>query len=962
MRTVNRAENWERAYQAFQQVNFAAWDFATIKESMLDYLKVYYPEDFNDYIESSEFIMLLEIFAYLGELMAYRIDLNAHENFINTAQRKESVLRLAKLLSYSASRNIPARGLVKLSSISTTQRIVDSSGTDLANRTIIWNDQNNPNWKEQFTLVMNAALDQPIGTVLASDRIQVDDVVFELYTLRNSPLPSQTIPFSVTVSGQTLPMEAVSCELDDSGPYEKRPRKNQNISIVYANDGLGDSSPNSGFFILVKQGRLGRAVTDFDGATPNLTYDVNIENCNETDVWLNNIDPDTGNIIVGDDVTATTLLGEWGRVDLANSQNVIFNTNPETNKYEVETLANDAFRIIFGDGKFANIPSGRFEVWYRVSANTDTVIPTNALQNLPLAVRYRDPIQREQTLSFAVSLTAPIQNAAPSEDIDRIRRIAPAVYYTQDRMVNGRDYNEFMLQDNTILKLRAINRTFAGDSKYIAWKDPRDYYDNVKLFGDDLVVYFNTFQRQTIINDGLPEPDGAANEALINTLIFNHIQPYLETEAFFLYATIGGLPPNSVRKVFSTSDIVNLSASLNQLIENTPEAFWINFIEESNLFTFTTSVTDNWIMRIESAVDNKWKITTNNKSINVISNETKFFISNNSNSVTEYDTLNPNFDNIVILKANTGTAGCALTKNYPLRVLRQLVVDNGQFIGTDDPHQLMVIPEDENSDGSPDQPSLNYLIGPTDFVYFKRDNTNSPWVFVPYSVETLDAYEEDQQFGLGLWKRESGRESVNFLWLHRTPRYHLVDPAASNIIDTYIIARGYYYSIKNWLNGRSDVQPIAPTPFQLRQDYNYMLDNKMISDTVVLHPGKIKVILGSKAKPELQAYIKVVRSRNRTLTNNQVKTAIVDAVEEFFNIEKWEFGETFFFSELAAFIHTKLPVDLDSIVIVPRFQTQIYGDLQQILCTEDEIIQPSITTDDIEIVETLSPTVLKQNV
>ena len=176
-RIVNKSENWEKAYEAFQQVNFAAWDFNTVKESLLDYLKLYYPEDFNDYIESSEFIALLEVFAYVAELSAYRFDLNAHENFISTAERKESILRLAKLLSYTANRNIPARGLVKLVSVSTTERTFDSDGNDLSNVTIRWNDPNNSNWKEQFIIVMNKVLDQNFGTVAPTDRVQVQDVL-----------------------------------------------------------------------------------------------------------------------------------------------------------------------------------------------------------------------------------------------------------------------------------------------------------------------------------------------------------------------------------------------------------------------------------------------------------------------------------------------------------------------------------------------------------------------------------------------------------------------------------------------------------------------------------------------------------------------------------------------------------------------------------------------------------------
>jgi hypothetical protein len=99
MRIVSRAESWERVYEAFEQVNFSGFDFVTIKESLIDYLKLYFAEDFNDWIESSELLPIIEAFAYVGELLAYRVDLNAHENLITVAQRKESILRLAKLLS-----------------------------------------------------------------------------------------------------------------------------------------------------------------------------------------------------------------------------------------------------------------------------------------------------------------------------------------------------------------------------------------------------------------------------------------------------------------------------------------------------------------------------------------------------------------------------------------------------------------------------------------------------------------------------------------------------------------------------------------------------------------------------------------------------------------------------------------------------------------------------------------------
>ncbi|QDJ96481.1 baseplate wedge [Xanthomonas phage Xoo-sp13] len=969
MRQVSRAENWERAHEAFQQINFSAWDYNSVKESLLDYLKLYYPEDFNDFTENSDMVAVLELFAYVGQLFAYRYDLNAHENFISVAERKESVLRLAKLLSYNASRNIPARGLVKVTSIITTERVFDSKGNDLANKTIYWNDPNNPNWKEQFTLVINRVLEQEFGSVLPSDRVQVNDVLFELYPLKNDPLlPTLTIPFNITVSGNNYPMEVVSSRLNEFGPYEKRPEKNQRLNFIYLSDGLGDSSENTGFFYLVKQGSLGRTEMTFDGVTPNQTFDVNIVNCNETDVWLNNIDPDTGSIIVGDDVTAETRFGEWDRVDIANSQNVIFNTNPQRNKYEVETIAQgdreDMFRLIFGDGKFANIPSGTFEVWYRVSANEDLIIPTNAIQNSGTTFTYRDADNKEQTFSTNFSLTNPIQNAAPSETIEHIRRIAPAVYYTQDRMVNGRDYNDFPLQDNTILKLRAINRTFAGDSKYINWHDASEYYENVKLFGNDLVIYYKNYEeRISIPATVLPADDGGANVALINALIQNWLQPVLQSESYFMKAVIGGTPPTDVRTVFTAAELVNIESGLATIINNVPGSLYFNFDTATNVWSVSTTppIAGYWFY-IQSNNDNSFQILFNAIRMVMHSNDTKFWVTNDNQKVTTYDTFANRYDTVSVLRANIGTTGNILTRNYDFRVLRQDTITLGEEIGTNSIHDLLVLPNDENLDGIPDDISLSYLISSENpsRVYFNRATTSDEWVYVPFSQDAVAAYEADRTAGIGLWKRERGVEGLNFLWMHRTPRYHLIDPSPTNIIDWFIISRSYYFSTRLWLNGTLDTKPTPPTPFQLKSDYSELLESKMISDTVILHPGKFKIIIGNKAESELQATIKVIRSNNRTLTNNQIKTIIVDTINIFFDIEKWEFGETFYFTELASYIHAKLPVDIDSIVLVPKNAQQVFGDLQQIFAKEDEIIQPSISVDDIEIIESLNPRNLKQ--
>ncbi|MGI0077473.1 MAG: hypothetical protein ACREAU_08740, partial [Nitrosopumilaceae archaeon] len=106
---------------------------------------------------------------------------------------------------------------------------------------------------------------------------------------------------------------------------------------------------------------------------------------------------------------------------------------------------------------------------------------------------------------------------------------------------------------------------------------------------------------------------------------------------------------------------------------------------------------------------------------------------------------------------------------------------------------------------------------------------------------------------------------------------------------------------------------------------------------------------------------KVIRpSTLRTLTDNQVKVRIVEVIKNFLDINGWEFGETFYFSELVAAVHLDLGTEIDSIALVPLFQNTQFGDLFQIPAREDEILFADVTTDDIEIVSGYTPENIRQ--
>ncbi len=1087
-RLVSRAEGWERVYTSFQNINFAAFDYDSVKHSIIDYIKLYFPESYNDWIESDELVAIIETFAYIAELVSYRIDMAAHENFISSAQRKDSILKLAKLVSYHVDRPLPARGLVKITSVSTTESLFDVYGNSLTNKAIIWNDLTNANWKEQFILVMNKILSQPFGTINPTDRFQQQDVLFELYNLNSTPLKNGVFPYSTKSNGKTLPMELVPVEYDnDLGIIERRPSKNANFSFLYGQDGMGDASDTTGFFCFTKQGSLQKLQKTFDGVTKNITYDINVDNINNLDVWINNIDPATGETIESpsfvpyrQDVTQGKI-GEWVQVDTARSQNVIFNTNPHRNKYEIETRDNNRIRLIFGDGEFADIPSGTFDIWYRTSINEDILISQSSIVNQSMTFSYVDVYNKTQTCTFTFSLINSLQNNSAAETLEHIRLSAPAVYYAQDRMVNGNDYNTFMLQDSSILKLRTFNRTFAGESLYASWHDPSSSYENVKIFGDDGAIYYQ--DNVEVVN--IPTVS-------INNLLSYYINPLLSSSEIFLKITSYGVSSTNYRRLLNNNELNRLTIALTPppspaditLYYNKVNFEWYavptNQVEPirndayflTNLPNWPSNYIEDPIMSIKqlgdmSDVGAKYTISKHVYRLILHSPTTKFW-NINQNKIIDYSTFNSDYDTISILQANSNyNRTSLLNETWNFRVVSQVLYDTGTQLGLQDITKISILPVDNNGDGIPDYLNINDMTGTTglltstedltgglanilnpkiklklsdifpttsvlkyelklpfpilkgygdvkiylsdmittltpgsgwsegpnigdaeitdtivlynslvnletlyvvvnDNVYFYRPDRLSEWEMKTTNIETLSQYywwnfnppSPDDTTAPG-WIRRFGRQGLNFAWFHKTPNYYLIDPAPTNIMDTYIIQKGYFAEFKRWMEDPYANKPIDPTPLDMRMSYNYLLDNRMLSDTIVLHPGKFKILFGSKADILLQAVFKVIRAPNANLTNNQIKNTIVTTIRNFFNPTLWEFGETFYFSEMAAAIHAALPNDISSIVLVPTYPDNYFGDLYTVYSREDEIFYPDITVNDIDIVSEYNEIILK---
>ena len=144
------------------------------------------------------------------------------------------------------------------------------------------------------------------------------------------------------------------------------------------------------------------------------------------------------------------------------------------------------------------------------------------------------------------------------------------------------------------------------------------------------------------------------------------------------------------------------------------------------------------------------------------------------------------------------------------------------------------------------------------------------------------------------------------------------------------------------------------TSNQLRISYSGVLNPlKSLADQIIYHPVKYKILFGTNADEELQATFKVVKNPKTNVTDAVIKTRVIAAINEFFALDNWDFGDTFYFTELAAYIHNALAPDLLTAVIVPNQSGQSFGSLFQIDSAADEIFISGATVNDVSIISAL---------
>jgi hypothetical protein len=1124
-------EDWKQIYQTYREADFQSYDFETLRKSFVDYLRLYYPETFNDYIESSEFIALLDVIAFMGQALAFRADLNTRENYIDTAERRDSVTRLANLVSYTAKRNTAAEGFLKVFSVTTTENVYDYQGVNLSNVTVNWADPTNPDWQEQFTAIINSSLIDTQRVGRPGNRQTILGVRTDEYAINLVPGYLPVVPYTATVDGVNMPFEAItSTSQGENYVYEPSPRPNQPFNVLFRNDSLGFQSSNTGYFFLFKQGVLQNQDFNLAERIANRTVNINIEGVNNTDRWLFQLD-NVGNI--NREWAYTENIYEAGAEQLGTDLRPI---------YTVTSRTNDQITMVFGDGVFSEIPVGTFRAYVRASNGLQYIINPEEMQAVSIPISYISRQGNLETMTFTCGITQPVSNSQSRETIDAIKQRAPARYYTQNRMVNGEDYNLFpYTQYNSIVKSKAINRSSIGTSRYLDLVDNTGKYSSTNTFGSDgglwqenilptilfswatrneiadvvtnqvqprltestmQQFYYANFPRQSI-NTGVT----AGSTWNQSTTLANQTTGYFKnaagtpipvgatTTSAFKYVAVGslikfvaptgyyfdrnnklqlGTPTRTDEKTViwaSPQEIVGdgYNQGLGNLTSGAGPVTLNNFVPTGALVDtiiplFVTDLPlaleqamaeqillyrnfgigyDNdgaitgtpytWYLinstsldvnvpfaivpgisgqNTNTGEDSSWLVqfTTENQSYTITLRglaynfgsvlQTRFFYYDGG-QVYDSRTGTVIRDFVNILAVNTQPDSTEpLPGDIPVTITGQPVQSDGYV----DDFQVLVGFRDSDNDGVPDDPDF------FDEVVAPGVNSNQKFVFLQQTVDfdnlqryllveqgrvisdyaTFDdielakfewspgqvfyAYSEENFYELSIsttgvrtivlvsgWIARTGRQDLYYQYRHNSTLTNRIDPGTTNIIDLYVVTQAYYTAYQNWIRDTTNTvpEPSQPTIDELSTAYQGLQDYKMLSDNIIINSVNFKPLFGEKAASELRATIKVIRASNSTASLSEIKSSVVSAMNTYFSIDKWNFGDTFYFSELAAYLHRELGTIISSVVLVPLNTQKSFGDLYEVRSQPNEIFVNGATINNIEVIEALTSTNLR---
>ena len=512
-------------------VNYLNKDFNALKQSLVNYAQAYFPNTYKDFNETSPGMMLIEMSAYVGDVLSFYIDQQYKELLLPLAEERRNIINMAKMLGYKVKPIVPS--FVELSftsevnALSTNRAQVDYSNASVFQEGIKVQSSANSNLYFETLDVVDFRVTSSLNNGEASDTSSpiidtATDGLITDYTLtrkvRAVSGETKTKTFTITSPQKfrriTLPetnvIDIISCKDSNNNEwYEVDFLAQDQVPVKkhYAQDELRDN-----------------AYTNIDGTdyVADVPVPYSLQYIKTTKRFTRETNTDnTTSLVFGNGILKNGQLVDSDFIDLEQVGIIIPGQQGNLND-SIDPLLGDEYSTL-GETPTQTTLTITYRIGGGIEANASVGDLTSIIGTPTKLVDGGASIT-------GVTNETPARGGADEEDTDEIREKAKAFFTTQNRCVTKEDYEARTM--NMSSRFGNIAKVIVSRNQIPSSTDVQQaYQDALSPDIDTIVNLSGNFLNLLSVSDDLISPE---TESTLGSIIIQSGFDLTDDQIIFL--------------------------------------------------------------------------------------------------------------------------------------------------------------------------------------------------------------------------------------------------------------------------------------------------------------------------------------------------------------------------------------------------------------------------------------------
>ena len=570
-------------------VNYLNKDFASLKTSLMNYAKSYFPNSYRDFNETSPGMMLLEMNAYVGDVLSFYIDKQYQEMLLPLAEERKNIITMAKMFGYKVKPIVPSyvdltfTSNVNASTGDTSKIDYSNAGTFDAGVEIPSSTNSDIIFTTLEPIDFRISASNDTETIGTTDDSGLASTYTLSRTIRAVSATEKTISFQVGIPEKfktlTIPdinvIDIVSC-VDSNGQnwYEVDFLAQDKVPIQthYTEDTNRDSAYSTETGGLQSSTAVPYSLT-YITTTKRFTRETNQDN--------------TTSLVFGNGVLKSGQAVDEGFIDMEQIGIIIPGQTNDLNN-SIDPLLGDEYSTL---GETPNQTT--LTITYRVGGGISSNISSGDVSNTPTTTAQSGNTSATLT---GVTNDSPARGGKDEEDTLEIKEKAKAFFSTQNRCVTKGDYEARVM--NIPGKFGNIAKAYVTRST-----NPNTFQSTISSIQEQISSLSQQYLTEiNSIKNELPNDDDNQTTVKLDTFMDNLSQ--LSTVSY-------GEAENNILDDLSTIDIYTLAYNNRKQLVGNPHAFSLGtndnlpltltsnikkYLNNFNLLTDVVTIGDGYIV------------------------------------------------------------------------------------------------------------------------------------------------------------------------------------------------------------------------------------------------------------------------------------------------------------------------------------------------------------------------------